>query len=517
MAEVSPGGVSEPGGRALIPNPALAPLGFLVGEWRTAGTHPLVPGETLNGRTSFAWHEGGAFVIMRSQVDHPQFPDGVAIIGSDGASGKLTMVYFDEREVSRILDVTAANGSVTWRHEDPEFTQSLTIASEGDTLVSKGRMSKKGGVWEDDLSQVFTREAPLEHASGAERGGGVSGSAGAAERRREQDPDILIGPLAMWVGTGEGQSWPWIDVAVRIGEGWERVVDLHGPMLQRPDLLALAPAIREFAERKRDDVALASIGGSMRLLLRRSEYGSLRAEASFDRGRISQTAAFALWDGALWRAVEGAERMAKRLEESQWGWRPSGEPGSDSRLPRESGVDEDAKEDDRPPAGPWDSGLGPGEDVEFDFEFDGYGWYGIAVRTGTAEGGFGGGYLTDPMGDLLRAGLALLAGAPRAELTCNAEPVLTRVEFERVLLALEDPAPRDSRARYGCRIRIREVDEAGGEPKGPDFDALCRSPRAVAEALYRMALPHFRHGAGPWSDAMAALEAALAAVPDRQS
>jgi hypothetical protein len=153
------------GAEALVANPALKPLEFLIGEWRTVGTHPLVPGEALHGRTSFSWHEGGAFLIMRSQVDHPQFPDGVAIIGSDGASGKFSMIYFDEREVSRILDVTICARSVKWCHDDPEFAQSLTIAAEGDGLVSKGRMSKKGGSWEEDLSQAFTREAPSSEPS----------------------------------------------------------------------------------------------------------------------------------------------------------------------------------------------------------------------------------------------------------------------------------------------------------------------------------------------------------------
>jgi hypothetical protein len=154
-----------PGARALIPNPALEPLRFLVGDWRTEGTHPMLPGETLSGRTSFSWHEGGAFLIMRSQVDRPKFPDGVAIIGSDGVSGKFAMIYFDERGVSRLLDVTVGDRTVTWRHDDPEFAQSLTIAAEGDRLVSTGGMSKKGGEWEDDLSQVFTREAPTSEPS----------------------------------------------------------------------------------------------------------------------------------------------------------------------------------------------------------------------------------------------------------------------------------------------------------------------------------------------------------------
>jgi hypothetical protein len=148
---------SAPGAGALIPNPALKPLEFLVGEWLTAGTHPMVPGESLNGRTSFAWHQGGAFLIMRSEVDHPQFPDGVAIVGSSDA-GRFVMTYFDERGVSRIYEVSVGDGTVSWLREDPDFSQSATITADegGARLVSKGRI-KEGEDWSDDLSQVFTR------------------------------------------------------------------------------------------------------------------------------------------------------------------------------------------------------------------------------------------------------------------------------------------------------------------------------------------------------------------------
>ena len=103
------------GAKALIPNPALRPLQFLIGEWRTTGTHPMVPGKELPGRTSFAWHEGGAFLIMRQQVDESDFPDGVAIIGSDDAAGTFSMTYFDERGTSRLMEVTVRSGTVTWR------------------------------------------------------------------------------------------------------------------------------------------------------------------------------------------------------------------------------------------------------------------------------------------------------------------------------------------------------------------------------------------------------------------
>ena len=67
------------------------------------------------------------------------------------------MVYFDERGKSRLMDVTVSDRMVTWRHDNPEFAQCLAITAAGDGLVSKGRMSRNGGPFEDDLSQTFER------------------------------------------------------------------------------------------------------------------------------------------------------------------------------------------------------------------------------------------------------------------------------------------------------------------------------------------------------------------------
>jgi hypothetical protein len=149
---------SSIGAKALIPNPALTRLAFLIGDWRTTGTHPLVPGKTLVGRTSFAWHEGGAFLVMRSEVDEPRFPDGLAIIGSSDVAGTFAMIYFDERGTSRLFEVKVGDGTVTWRRDDPDFAQSNTITVQDGTLVGRGRMSTEDGSWTDDLSQVFERE-----------------------------------------------------------------------------------------------------------------------------------------------------------------------------------------------------------------------------------------------------------------------------------------------------------------------------------------------------------------------
>lgn len=64
------------GSKACKPNPSLEPLAFLIGDWSTTGTHPDAPNDTLPGLTTFAWAEGGAFLIMRSQTEHQDFPMG---------------------------------------------------------------------------------------------------------------------------------------------------------------------------------------------------------------------------------------------------------------------------------------------------------------------------------------------------------------------------------------------------------------------------------------------------------
>ena len=144
------------------PNPALEPLAPLLGEWRTTGTHPLVPGTTFHGRTSFAWHEGGAFLLMRSEIDEPEIPSGVAVIGSDDAAGTFTMLYFDQRDVSGHYTVEVGDGEVSWHRDEAGFAQRMVVkvASDGSRLDAKGTMSHEDGPWEDDLQLTYERMDP---------------------------------------------------------------------------------------------------------------------------------------------------------------------------------------------------------------------------------------------------------------------------------------------------------------------------------------------------------------------
>jgi hypothetical protein len=119
----------------------------------------MVPGTTFHGRTSFAWIEGGAFVIMHSQIDEPEIPSGIAIFGTDDTTGECVMLYFDERGVSRKYDVSLRGNVWKWWRNAPGFSQRFagTIAADGRTIVGRGELSRDGASWEPDLALTYTR------------------------------------------------------------------------------------------------------------------------------------------------------------------------------------------------------------------------------------------------------------------------------------------------------------------------------------------------------------------------
>jgi hypothetical protein len=149
-----------PSSEASKPNPALEPFQRLIGTWATVGHHPYLPDTVFHGRTSFAWLESGAFLVMRSEIDEPGIPTGIAIIGSDDGLGTWSMLYFDERGVSRRYDVSMRGDVLQWWRDAPDFAQRFvcTLAADGRSMSGKGTMSKDGGAWEGDLELTYTRE-----------------------------------------------------------------------------------------------------------------------------------------------------------------------------------------------------------------------------------------------------------------------------------------------------------------------------------------------------------------------
>lgn len=140
-------------------NPKLKPFGVLVGEWKTVGTHPQLPGVTLHGQVSFEWIEDGAFLLMHSAVEEEGIPSGIALFGSDDASDVASMLYFDERGVSRIYQTTL-DGNIwkAWRNA-PGFSQRFTgtLEDNNNTIQLVTELARDDVNWARDLVQTYTR------------------------------------------------------------------------------------------------------------------------------------------------------------------------------------------------------------------------------------------------------------------------------------------------------------------------------------------------------------------------
>jgi len=147
------------GREALIPNPRLKAFEPFMGTWKTEGHHPMVPDVTFHGRAVFEWHQGGAFVLVRTETDEPEIPSGIAIFGSDDDADTLWMIYFDQRKVSRHYEARIQPGVLSWSRSAPDLSQrnTITMAPDKESMRGVGEMSQKGGPWAADLGLTYTR------------------------------------------------------------------------------------------------------------------------------------------------------------------------------------------------------------------------------------------------------------------------------------------------------------------------------------------------------------------------
>lgn len=134
---------------------ALERLEALVGEWETR-----VPGVEAEGRTTFEWLEGGGFLIERSSVDRPEFPNGICVIGATGPDGGLQQHYFDSRGVARVYEMTFEDRVWTLFREGPDWPQRYVgeLSADGNTITGRWEAgSESGAPLEHDFDLNYTR------------------------------------------------------------------------------------------------------------------------------------------------------------------------------------------------------------------------------------------------------------------------------------------------------------------------------------------------------------------------
>jgi hypothetical protein len=134
-------------------------LEALVGEWTMQAGPPDGPPWPGEARVTFEWLDGAPLLIERWQVEMPEAPDGVAVIGCDGKSGTYYQLYTDERDVQRIYAMSLGDGEwKLWRDGEP-FSQRFTgsFSEDGNTIAGRWEIAEDGTTWRTDFELTYTR------------------------------------------------------------------------------------------------------------------------------------------------------------------------------------------------------------------------------------------------------------------------------------------------------------------------------------------------------------------------
>ena len=140
-------------------------LQTLVGEWDVEIVNPLLGGDPVRGRSSFAWILDGAYLVQRTTSEHPDAPDAEMIVAPGAGAGEYAQHYFDSRGVTRIYAMTFGDGRWTLLRDAPDFSElafAQRFVGDVDGDVIRGRWEtapEPGAPWELDFELTYTRRA----------------------------------------------------------------------------------------------------------------------------------------------------------------------------------------------------------------------------------------------------------------------------------------------------------------------------------------------------------------------
>ena len=152
--------MSEHDERSPQPTSSLKQFDILVGEWDTVGTHPGLP-SAVHGHSSFQWLMEGGLLQWHFDWDPGiGVPSALSIIGHDDSVETCSMLYFDERGVARIYQMSLEGGVWKMWRDAPNFSQRTTgtFSEDSNTITCHGELSRDGSTWEPDLDVTYTRK-----------------------------------------------------------------------------------------------------------------------------------------------------------------------------------------------------------------------------------------------------------------------------------------------------------------------------------------------------------------------
>lgn len=138
-------------------NPALEKFAILVGAWKVEAISCELKQQ---GHASFEWLDRGGFLVERWDFAPEEIPPAATwIIGSDESSQTCSVLYYDARSVSRVLNMSIEDGTwKMWRNSE-DFSQRFIgkISPDGNTINVNLEKSFDGKNWMHDFDLVYTR------------------------------------------------------------------------------------------------------------------------------------------------------------------------------------------------------------------------------------------------------------------------------------------------------------------------------------------------------------------------
>jgi hypothetical protein len=144
------------------PNPALQDLEILVGDWKMElANASFLPSssETMTGHASFEWLEQGAFLVMYMGSQPMGTPDAIWLINRDASTPNYVVLYYDNRKVSRVYEMSFLDGTWKMWRNSPDFSQRFEgkVSDDGNTITAHWEKSSNGSIWENDFNITYRK------------------------------------------------------------------------------------------------------------------------------------------------------------------------------------------------------------------------------------------------------------------------------------------------------------------------------------------------------------------------
>ena len=144
------------------PNPALQGLAILVGDWKMELSNAsFLPSssDTVTGHVSFEWLEEGAFLVMYMGSQLQGTPDAIWLISRDTSTPNYIVLYYDNRKVSRVYEMSFSDGTWKMWRNSPDFSQRFEgkVRDDGNTITAHWEKSTNGSSWEHDFDVTYTK------------------------------------------------------------------------------------------------------------------------------------------------------------------------------------------------------------------------------------------------------------------------------------------------------------------------------------------------------------------------